>query len=256
MLAIFLPGPFPRVRHRLHSPRSRRVHACAPVAAVNGRPTGRPAQRGRLDGRVIRGATIEGFRLGFRTGVNSPLVCRKAFLATFVGLCFPPPLCRRSRRRERVLRRVFNSPQLARTIGRVFNTSPRAPRRAPDRTAQPADPAPPVEPRPGRGETARSAAGAKDRRHATWRPEATTQERPPALPLRTPWRWRVWQSGGAGSGGKPDKAGANCEAPISTYRQSNSEKGTNQAYPPCTLLLARTIGRPCSIARSHHVRPF
>ncbi len=63
-------GLFPLVGHGLHSPRSRRVHACAPVAPVKaGRLAAPPPSswRGRLDGRVIRRATIDVFGSGVRT---------------------------------------------------------------------------------------------------------------------------------------------------------------------------------------------
>jgi len=168
-----------------------------------------PRMRGCLDGRVVRGATIGCFWLGLRTGENSPVVCRKEYLATFLGLCFSPPLCRR--RAPKADSGVFNSPQRSED----YWTRPDYPRRGHPtgvRVARRCRPTPRRQLSPGQaGRDRAPPAGAKDRRHATWRPEATTQERPPALPYAHHDDWCVWQSGGAGSGGKPDKAGANCE---------------------------------------------
>ena len=59
----------------------------------------------------------------------------------------------------------------------------------------------------------------------------------------------MWQSGGAGSGGKPDKAGAAvlCLEPLSA--KCCWAKGTNQAYPSCTLSEAGTYGAFSLFAR-------
>lgn len=67
MRRVALPHRFPLVRHRLHSPRSRRVRACAPEASVKGRRVGR-LEGGCLDWRVSWRATLSciGSKVGTR----------------------------------------------------------------------------------------------------------------------------------------------------------------------------------------------
>jgi len=106
---------------------------------------------------------------------------------------------------------VFNSPQPARTIGRVFDTPLRAParvrvvrRRRPTPCRQSSDP--PV----GRGAQTGLQAGLKGvPEHGNVPGVRRDSEGAAALPDSQVVNRCEGQSGGAGSGGKPDKAGAN-----------------------------------------------
>jgi hypothetical protein len=138
------------VRYRLHSPWSRRVYASAPPAPVK---VGQlwPPRRGRLDGRLIRRATLTGLRL--RAGPSLSRPARRSLTRTRLRRvpshsCSSPPLCRRERRRggyrdacsiARSLRGLLDACSIPR------RGQPDRPDRARDRPALPADPALPVE---------------------------------------------------------------------------------------------------------------
>ena len=171
-------------------------------SAGQGRPLGRPATsswRGRLDGRVIRRATMmssapeaglrcDKVRVALvmvgsieapqgRPDIPSPpatsgsgqfvcATCTPACLAS--GVIFCPCVLLGCALRPRFVgdahrRRVsdvFNSPEHpARTIGRVPTTPPRAPLWGARRPAPPADPVPPVEHRSSAGRRPRSKLG-------------------------------------------------------------------------------------------------
>jgi hypothetical protein len=131
--------------------------------------------------------------------------------AGFERVLRPPPLCRRSRRRGGYRDACSIARSSARTIGRVFDTPLRAPQmiswgaRPPGAAGRPraASRAP-----ARRRARPRAPAGCEGKASCSMTPQATTRERRQLCQTHSLVNGCVRQSGGAGSGGKPDKAGA------------------------------------------------
>jgi hypothetical protein len=254
---------------RVDSPRSRRVHACAPVASVKAGRLAARLLRGRLDGRVLRCATLGGVWLGCEDGCLVPSRC-----ATYLGTVFltytpsrfrvwgvfltcasPLATCAFRPRfvgdaHRRRVSDVFDSPEHQRGLSDMFDYSaegtlqgcassgfagrPRAASRAPRSRA-----ARVVARRPGLhgGPT-----GCKVRNVRAVRRDS---EGAASFARHTPWRWACEAKWRRGVGRQARQSGGELLVIISTYRQWLLARGTNQAYPPCTVMRrSRTIGRP------------
>ena len=94
--------------------------------------------------------------------------------------------------------------------------------------------------------------GARVRRHAPWRPRATTRERRQLRPFCT--AWTIGCAGGVAARGRaasPTKRGRYCIDVYVLFELRDFENGTSQLYLPLlSLLSSRTVGRlRCSTAR-------
>jgi hypothetical protein len=106
------------------------THSCVRAASGGqGRPGSAARVAGCLDRRLIRRATLTCLRLrgcvSIPTGLPVHHWCSP--VARSIAPEFFAPDLSEGVTPRRVSRRVFNSPQPARTIGRVFDTPPRAP---------------------------------------------------------------------------------------------------------------------------------
>lgn len=145
------------------------THSCVRAASGGqGRPGSAARIAGCLDRRLIRRATLTCLRLRYRVSIPTGLPVhhlRSPVASSMAPEFFAPDLSEGATPR-RVSRRVFNSPQPARTIGRVFDTPAEgtpSPDGACDRPALPADHPPPVEHR-GPPAAARRPVPEQDRR--------------------------------------------------------------------------------------------
>lgn len=183
-----------------------------------------------------------------------------ARLCEFHCACVPRPAVVGGRAPRRVSRRVFNSPQPARTIGRVFDTPseghpiPRwgarpsgAAGRPPAASRAPRLPAATRRPVPEQVRRADSA-----RQGRAWQSEGTAKE-PPLCHLTQQGDSCVGKVAAGGRAARPTTAGRIYEERQCFVASSREPKGTSQVYPCCTSRSAfdedyRTAR--CSIARS------
>ena len=178
------------------------------------RPAARPPRRGRLDRRLIRRARLACLRLSAcraRPGYRS-IECSRLGDSR-PG--FPAPALSEGARRG-VSGRVFNSPEPVRTIGRVFDTAEGTPLQAGRVTVR----------RAGRPRAASRAPRPLGTRGETWAPSGGCEVEASCYVMRPSYHAGAAasfanrtamqivvsrQCGGVGSGGKPDKAGADFE---------------------------------------------